>query len=67
MTRNFKILLAILLVTFFGSNAQAQQSTFKSIIAGIQLVQKQLAPDKRVAILEVSLEDTLQPVVKIKG
>jgi SH3-like domain-containing protein len=67
MTCNFKILLTILLVTFFGSRTQAQQSTFKSIVAGIQSVQKQLAPDKRVAVLEVSLEDTLQPVVKIKG
>ena len=67
MTRNFKILLAILLVTFFGSHTQAQQSTFKSIVVGIQSVQKQLAPDKRVAVLEVSLDDTLQPVVKIKG
>ena len=67
MTCNFKILLAILLVTFFGSRTQAQQSTFKSIVATIQSVQKQLAPDKRVAVLEVSLEDTLQPVVKIKG
>ncbi len=67
MTRNFKIWFALLLFTFPGSYAKAQHSTFKSLIAEIQFIQKQLVPDKRVAILDVSLLDTLQPVVKVKG
>jgi hypothetical protein len=62
-----KILLYIVLVFFAGLNALAQRPNFKIITAEIQSVQKQLVPDKRVAILNVSLKDTLHQPIVIKG
>jgi len=62
-----KILLYIFLVFFAGLNALAQRPNYKIITAEIQLVQKQFVPDKRVAILNVLLTDTIQPVIKVKG
>lgn len=62
-----KILLYIFLVFFAGLNALAQRPNYKIITAEIQLVQKQLVPDKRVAILNVSLKDTLHQPIVIKG
>lgn len=67
MTFNFKIVLLILLVFFTGKYTQAQKNSFKSLEGEIQSVQKQLVPDKRVAILEVSLVDTLRPVLIVRG
>lgn len=67
--RNFiqKILLNIFLILLAGVIAQAQNSKFKLIIDEIQSIQKQLVPDKRVAILDVSLSDTLRPVIIVRG
>ena len=62
-----KILLYIFLLFFSGLNALAQRPNNKIITSEIQAVQKQLVPDKRVAILDVLLTDTLQPVIKVKG
>lgn len=67
MILNFKIILFVLLVIFTGKYTQAQKISFKSLEGEIQSVQKQLVPDKRVAILEVSLADTLQPVLIVRG
>lgn len=67
MTFNFKILFLIFLVIFTGKYTQAQKINFKLLEYEIQSVQKQLVPDKRVAILDVSLADTLNPVIIVRG
>ena len=63
----YKILTISLLVLTVGLIAQAQTSRFKSLVGEIQSVQKQFVPDKRVAILDISLNDTLKPIITLKG
>lgn len=58
------ILMLLLSVT---NLTQAQISYFKSINSNIQSIQKQLVPDKRVAIFSIGIKDTLNPVVTLKG
>lgn len=60
-----KILL-FLLVFFAGTIVRAQVSSFKSLKSEIQAIQKQLVPDKRVALLNL-IVDTLKSPVIIKG
>lgn len=60
-----KILL-FLLVFFAGTIVRAQVTSFKSLKSEIQAVQKQLVPDKRVALLNL-IVDTLKSPVIIKG
>jgi len=62
-----KILLFIFLALFAGLNALAQSPNYKVLTSEIQSVQKQLVPDKRVAILNVLLKDTLHQPIVIKG
>jgi len=62
-----KILLYFILAFFAGLNALAQRPNYKIITSEIQSVQKQLVPDKRVAILDILLTDTIQSVIKVKG
>lgn len=57
----FIFLFALCLMT----NGQAP--SYYQLSHDIAALQKQLAPDKRVAIFEISLADTLNPVVVIKG
>lgn len=45
----------------------AQTTSFKILVDEIQQLQKQLVPDKRQAILEVELRDTLQPALVVFG
>jgi SH3-like domain-containing protein len=45
----------------------AQSLSHKALNHELQLLQKQLVPDKRVAILEIEIKDTLQPVVVVLG
>ena len=63
----YKILLCFLIAIFSGLIVQAQRPNYKNIKAEIQSVQKQLVPDKRVAILDILLTDTVQTVIKVKG
>jgi len=67
MTLNFKILFFALLIIFTGKNSQAQNQSFKSLANEIQTIQKQLVPDKRTAILEISLKDTINRIITVKG
>jgi SH3-like domain-containing protein len=67
MTLNFKIVLLFLTGIFAVKYVQAQNTSFKNLASEIQSIQKQLVPDKRVAVFSASLLDTLQPVVKLKG
>jgi SH3-like domain-containing protein len=45
----------------------AQTLSYKALSQEMQLLQKQLVPDKRVAILEIELKDTLDTVVVVSG
>lgn len=45
----------------------ARTLSFENILKEIQSIQKQFVPDKRVAIFDISLKDTLQPEVVISG
>jgi len=67
MTLKFKIFLFILLLIFTGKIIQAQNQSFKSLAYEIQTIQKQLVPDKRTAILEISFPDTLNNIITVKG
>ena len=67
MTLNFKILFLGFLILFTGKYSQAQKTSFKSLVYEIQSVQKQFVPDKRTAILEISLKDTINRIITVKG
>ena len=45
----------------------AQSYSYETLSQELQTLQKQLVPDKRVAILEIELKDTLQPNITISG
>jgi len=62
-----KIGFVILLVLSMGLKTYSQATYFKSLNEEIKIVQKQLVPDKRVAILNVSLKDTLHQPIVLKG
>jgi len=62
-----KIGFVILLVLSIALKIDAQTPYFKSLNTEIQLIQKQIVPDKRVAILNVSLKDTLYQPIVLKG
>lgn len=57
-------MILLLLVT---SAAVAQPKSYKAISDELQAIQKQLVPDKRQAVLEIELRDTLQSEVVIFG
>jgi len=50
-----------------GTFVMAQTLSYQTLSQELQSLQKQLVPDKRVAILEIELKDTLQPVVVVSG
>ncbi|MFA5328602.1 MAG: C40 family peptidase [Prolixibacteraceae bacterium] len=62
-----KIFRLSFIVLFFGFGINAQSQTFKSLISEIEITRTQLVPDNRVAILIVSLKDTLKTTVILKG
>jgi gamma-D-glutamyl-L-lysine dipeptidyl-peptidase len=45
----------------------AQTSSYLTLSLELQSLQKRLVPDKRVAILEIELKDTLQPIIVVSG
>jgi len=56
------------LLLFCAGNAVTSQTvSFKTLFEELQSLQKQLVPDKRVAILEIEIKDTLQAVVVVSG
>ena len=57
----------ILLFASIGLEVDAQTTSFKTLNTDIQAIQKQLVPDKRVAILNVLLKDTLHQPITVKG
>ncbi|OFX51193.1 MAG: hypothetical protein A2066_13660 [Bacteroidetes bacterium GWB2_41_8] len=60
-------ILFVLLVLFAGNPIQAQTPALKSLMNEIQTIQKRMVPDKRVAILNVSIKDTLNQVITVEG
>jgi hypothetical protein len=67
MKNNFKKSGFLLLMLFAGTMMMAQSTSFKTLSLELQSLQKQLVPDKRVAILEIEIKDTLQPTVVVSG
>ena len=66
--KNFhKKLGCLFLLLFAGTLVMAQTASFKSLSQELQSFQKQLVPDKRVAILEIEFKDTLQPILVVSG
>jgi gamma-D-glutamyl-L-lysine dipeptidyl-peptidase len=66
--KNFNKKIGSLLLMFFaGTFLMAQSFSYKSLSQELQSLQKQLVPDKRVAILDIELKDTLQPIVVVSG
>jgi hypothetical protein len=57
----------LLLLLCAGTILTAQPLSFRTLTEELQLLQKQLVPDKRLAILEIEIKDTLQPVVVVSG
>jgi hypothetical protein len=58
---------SLIIFLFVGAFALAQTYTYKSLSQELHLLQKQLVPDKREAILEIELKDTLQPIIVVSG
>lgn len=67
MRNNYKKTSCLLLFLCASAMVMAQTSSFKTLLLELQSLQKQLVPDKRVAILEIEIKDTLQPVVVVSG
>ncbi len=58
---------SVLLLLLAGYIAVGQSFSYKSALAELRAIQKQFVPDKRVAVLEVELKDTLQSPVVLCG
>lgn len=67
MKNYFKKFGVLFLLLFAGTMMIAQSTSFKTLSLELQSLQKQLVPDKRVAILEIEIKDTLQPTVVVSG
>jgi SH3-like domain-containing protein len=59
------VCLLLLLIT--GLTGTAQTISYKALALELQAIQKQLVPDKRVAILKFELKDTLQSTMVLSG
>jgi hypothetical protein len=62
---NKAVSLIFLLIT--ATVVTAQSFTYRNLSQELGFLQKQLVPDKRVAVLDIELKDTLQPVIKVSG
>jgi len=67
MKKYYKKAGLLLLMLYSGTILTAQTYSYQSLTEELQTLQKQLVPDKRVAILELEIKDTLQPVVVVSG
>jgi gamma-D-glutamyl-L-lysine dipeptidyl-peptidase len=57
----------LFLLLIFSTIVMAQPLSYKTLSQDLQSLQKRLVPDKRVAILEIDLKDTLKPIVVVSG
>lgn len=67
MKNHIKKFSFLLLMLVAGTFLMAQIRSFQSLSQELQTLEKQLVPDKRVAILEIEIKDTLQPTVVVSG
>jgi hypothetical protein len=67
MKKSYKKAGLLLLLLYAGTILTAQTFSYKSLTEDIQTLQKQIVPDKRVAILELEIKDTLKPVAVLSG
>jgi hypothetical protein len=67
MMHFYKKFLWLVLLFYTCNTVLAQKLSYKTVYQELQLLQKQIVPDKRVAILKIEFKDTLQPVVVIRG
>ncbi|MGV8093241.1 MAG: NlpC/P60 family protein [Mangrovibacterium sp.] len=67
MKNFYKKTFSLFLLLCTGTIVMAQALTGKALFQELQSLQKQLVPDKRVAILNIELKDTLQPIVVVSG
>lgn len=67
MKNFYKNFTCLLLLLSAGTFLTAQTLPFKTLLQELHSLQKQHVPDKRVAILEIEIKDTLQPVVVVSG
>lgn len=67
MKNFFKRLGSLILFISSGAILTAQSLSYSSLLPEIQSIQKLLAPDKRTAILNVEIKDTLKPFVTLMG
>ena len=62
-----KLRLVLLLLVFISQTVVGQTGSTNTLYQDLQIIKKQLVPDKRVAILDIELKDTLQPVIIVSG
>jgi hypothetical protein len=67
MNNIYKKIGFLFLLLCAGTIVMAQTWSYKTLSQELQSLQKQLVPDKRVAILDIELKDTLQPVIVVSG
>ena len=67
MKNFYKKIGSLVLLLCTGTLLMAQTLTYKALSQELQSLQKQLVPDKRVAILDIELRDTLQHKVVVSG
>jgi hypothetical protein len=60
---SLKLGFILFLIAISGIIATAQTLSDKTLVVDLQTIQKQFVPDKRVAILDISLNDSLQPTL----
>jgi cell wall-associated NlpC family hydrolase len=58
---------ALLLMFCMATVMMSQKASYKTLTLELQSLQKQMVPDKRVAILDIEIKDTLQPIVVVRG
>ena len=67
MMNNFIKTGFLLFLMSTGLMVSAQQVSYKNLSEELISLQKQLVTDKRVAILEIEIKDTLRPVITVSG
>jgi len=67
MKNLFKRIGLFLFLVTISTLISAQTLSYKNILTEIQTIQKQLVPDKRVNIFDISIKDTLKSLVVISG
>ena len=63
MKNIFLPIFSLLLIFSHPSMGVAQLPSYRAIAEELKVLQKQLVPDARVAVLDIVLKDTVQPVV----